>query len=313
MPEPAPGGVRTSVETERPARTPPLSKVLTTATTWLVGERELDDYMMDLAVAPDIMRRFAQIDPASRLKIMRSTYKTKPEHPEAWMDKCIATHWEGRGKRRSGPYATGAASGTAPAPARVEASPAGSQSSSWCGSSPGMPGSEPSPRPVHSAVPATLQAASSVQGSTRRQLFSPGSELAPPQWILEARKVMDNRGELLKLFLPQLQTDALVRLLQLPNEVQALLAASCLFNPISWDRESDYTAKCIHALESLDKLPGAPSAPSTTAYEVRLAVVTVGLGMGLGLVALHAVGRQQQTFSPRACRSALLGHLRPSQ
>ena len=91
------------VECSKSGSTLPLSNGFASVPTWHVGEPAYDDYVTELAIAPDILRRFAELDYTARLNIMRSTFQTKPQHPNAWMERCIARTFEDRDKRRSNP------------------------------------------------------------------------------------------------------------------------------------------------------------------------------------------------------------------
>ena len=91
---------------------------------WYVGEPEYDEFMAELGIAPDILRRFAELDHQARLNISRSTFKTKPEHPNPWMEKCIARSLEDRDKRRGQPYRRGASCGNSPKAGAADSSPA---------------------------------------------------------------------------------------------------------------------------------------------------------------------------------------------
>jgi hypothetical protein len=230
----APSGCTDSpVESNRLGSTLPVRDDITSLPTWQVGEPEYDEFMAELGIAPDILRRFAELDYTARLNIMRSTFQTKPQHPNAWMERCNARTFEDRDKRRSQPYRRGASFGNSPKAGSADLSPA-SQGSACSVSSPSKFGSNAFARVDRSPGQSSSMVASPLHGQLRRASSRLGAEVKPPEWILHARLVMENRSEVLTLFLPNLQSDALDRFCELPNEIQALLATSCVFNPCAW-------------------------------------------------------------------------------
>ena len=179
----APSGCTDSpVESNRLGSTLLVSDDITSLPTWQVGEPEYDNYMTDLAVAPDILRRFAELDYNARLQIMRSTFNTKPQHPNAWMERCISRSFEDRDKRRSNPYRRGSTLGTSPVAGHADATPA-SQGSACSGNSPSKPGSNLFLRPDRSPRQTSSLATSPVQGPAQRALSSARSEVEPLEWI----------------------------------------------------------------------------------------------------------------------------------
>jgi len=160
----------------------PFSDGILSVPAWHVGEPEYDNYMTDLAAAPDILRRFAELDYNARLQIMRSTFNTKPQHPNAWMERCISRSFEDRDKRRSNPYRRGSTLGTSPVAGHADATPA-SQGSACSGNSPSKPGSNLFLRPDRSPRQTSSLATSPVQGPAQRALSSARSEVEPLEWI----------------------------------------------------------------------------------------------------------------------------------
>ena len=160
----------------------PFSDGILSVPAWHVGEPEYDNYMTDLAAAPDILRRFAELDYKARLQIMRITFNTKPQHPNAWMERCISRSFEDRDKRRSNPYRRGSTLGTSPVAGHADATPA-SQGSACSGNSPSKPGSNLFLRPDRSPRQTSSLATSPVQGPAQRALSSARSEVEPLEWI----------------------------------------------------------------------------------------------------------------------------------
>ena len=66
-----------------------LRETITKAVQWRCGNAEYDTYISNLALPPDILQRLAEVDQASRLKLLRSTYAKQPVYPTSWIEKCL--------------------------------------------------------------------------------------------------------------------------------------------------------------------------------------------------------------------------------
>ena len=280
-----------------------LRDTLTSAVNWRCGQAEYDTFISNLALPPDILQSLAEVDQASRLKIFRSTWQTKPEYPSAWISKCIERHWNSRSK--------GAGRGT---PYHREMAPVPQtprQSLTNAAGPPmhhGTPGSTPSPLSSHVSVgvfSATHPAASATRGradvQSPRQLFASSSTPSAPEWIVQMRNQFGNRGFMLRSLFKQLSPDMLAKITALGNNEQVFIAASVLFNPKAWSTPDVHVARCMEILSSLDNLSAVSTGmPQFEPPLIKFVAITVGYGIGLGHMALHAAAQQLSTEGTNA-------------
>ena len=225
--------------------------------------------------------------------MFRSTWTNRPSFPMAWIEKCIERHWTGKGSGRATPYQREMGSGPQ-TPRQTVASAAAAPLQH------GTPSPVPSPMTSHTSTGApcaTHAAAIATRGRadapSPRQLFSSAIAVSPPEWIVQMRNQLGNRGQLLRSLFQQLSPEMLSKLSSLGNNDQVFIAGCLLFNPKGWRTPNDHVARCMEILSSLDK-PGA--VPTSLAQSepllVKLVVITVGYGIGLGHMALHAALQQ---------------------
>ena len=92
-----------------------LRETITAAVNWRCGHAEYDTYISNLALPPDILQSLSQVDQASRMKMFRSTWQTKPDYPISWLEKCLERHQTSKGAGRATPYQREKGSGLPPA------------------------------------------------------------------------------------------------------------------------------------------------------------------------------------------------------
>ena len=268
-----------------------LSATLTHELKWRCGHAEYDNYIAELNLASDILDSLAKIDQKGRLKILRATFATKPDYPESWMEKCIQKHWDGIGRK----------SGGRPAPYQRDAAPPAAAPVSWSASSGASDSTDLTPRVQQShgnspsgpsggarSIASPVMSHTSIGASVPRQLSSPRSQAAPPEWVVELRHGMNNRGMLLRGLFKQLDAERVARMSELGNQEQAFIAASIIFNPGAWQNVNEYVSQCVETLAGIDSQDKGVPKTITAAVDIRVVVLTVGYGIGLGHMALHA-------------------------
>ena len=92
-----------------------LRETMPAAANWRCGNADYDTYISNLALPPDILQSLSEVDQASRMKMFRSTWQTKPDYPISWLEKCLERHHTSKGAGRSTPYQRGQGSGLPPA------------------------------------------------------------------------------------------------------------------------------------------------------------------------------------------------------
>ena len=273
------------------AAAPPLSTTLTTACAWRCGEALYDEYLYHKNVAPDVLTAFSKIDQPSRLKIARSTHKTNPQHID-WLMSCIKRHWEQKPLReRPQPYGGGAA-----APSRIERPTSENLAArelqtpptraTW--STPASGDTDHSPQ-----LPLNTPVVSRAAGEpTVRQLFSPASSGPPPRWVLTAYSAMDNKSLLLAAFMNELDPQSLNSLDAQGPALKIHIAMAALLNPHAWTSVSEHVTRCLATLQRLEDPNSSIASTPSGCFTIKLVVITVGYGCGLGHLATHAALKQ---------------------
>ena len=264
----------------------PLSSKLTEIMSWHVGVAEYDEYLAQQNCAPDVYAKLAEIPLPQRLKLARSTFQTQPSHPQSWLLRCIEKHWEQKGKGRGGPYNAGKSRSSSASPSAMYNSP-GVHAQGL--SSPNAFASPPSAVSEKDPVWASPGHGTTTEANVRRSLWSPGpANQTPPEWATEMHKNMKDKSKVMELFFSNVEGDKIAQLSKLSLPMQLHIAVSCMLNPSAWQSVNEYVVRCMATLERLEN-PGA-AAPSSSGQPktIQLVVITVGYGMGLGHMAVHA-------------------------
>ena len=283
---------------------PPLSATLTEAVAWTVGVAEYDAYLRECDCAPDVYSKLAELPIAERLKIARSTFTTQPDHPQPWLIRCMERYWEQKGKRRAGPYN--------PKPSQPMASSGNGPQNPIIPGSQSAPAfdptaSSPASMPGREAVPTSPKHVMTPETSCRRSLWSsPGSSQSPPEWVSAMNNNLKDKSKVMELFFTNLDADRILQLSKLPVAMQLHIAVACMLNPSAWPSVNEFVARCVATLELLDTPADLVASPSVQPKTLQLVVITVGYGMGLGHMAVHAA-LQQVSKVPSAVNLNLAG------
>ena len=264
----------------------PLSATLTNALSWCVGVHEYDAYLRECNCAPDVYARLAEIPLSDRMKIARSTFQTRPEHPQSWLLRCIERHFESKQRARRGPYVQGTPTVHPSFGVPFRSSPPSGQQRAVAVDA---AASSPAGMSSTGGLSATQGEATTPEASVRRTLWSPASAPQnPPEWVLGMHKNLKDKSKLMEIFFGNIEADKIVLLSQLPLPMQLHIAVSCMLNSAAWQSANEYVARCMATLQRLDNpeasVPFASAQPKT----IKLVVITVGYGMGLGHTAVHA-------------------------
>ena len=270
-----------------------LSETITAAVNWRCGTAEYDAYIASLSLPPDILQSLAQVDQASRLKMYRSTWSKKPDYPSSWIAKCIERHWSSTPPGRANPYQR--QMGAVPQTPRQTVATIAASSLQQ-----GTPRSTPSPASSHASIcasSATQPAAIATRGKAEvpspRQLFAISSTLNVPEWVVQMRNEMGNRSLMLRSLYKHLSPEMLGKITVLGNNEQVFIAGSFLFNPKAWHTPDVHVERCMGILASLDNPAAVPTSPAQSEpLLLKFVVITVGYGIGLGHMALHAALQQ---------------------
>ena len=270
-----------------------LRETITAAVNWRCGQAEYDTYISTLSLPPDLMQSLAQVDQPSRLKMYRSTWQKKPDYPSSWVAKCLERHWNSKGPGRATPYQR--EMGPVPQTPRQTVATAAAAPMQQ-----GTPGSATSPATSHASAcaspathPAAIATRGKAEGQSPRQLFASSSTLNAPEWVAQMRNQFGNRGLMLRSLFKHLSPEMLGKITVLGNNEQVFIAASLLFNPKAWYTPDVHVARCLEILSSLDNPVAVPT--NSTHSEplfLKIVVITVGYGIGLGHMALHAALQQ---------------------
>ena len=270
-----------------------LRQTITAAVNWRCGHAEYDTFISTLGLPPDLLESLAEVDQPSRLKMFRSTWQKKPDYPSSWIEKCLERHRSSKGGGRGTPYQREMAS--------VPQTPLQTVASAAAVSMPqSTPRSTPSPVSSHasvSAASATHPAAVVTRGIAElpspRQLFASSPALNAPEWVAQMRSQIGNRGLMLRSLYKQLNSEMLGKMTALGNNEQVFIAGSLLFNPKAWQTPDVHVARCLEILVNLDNPVAVPTSPAQSeALLLKFVVITVGYGIGLGHMALHAALQQ---------------------
>ena len=113
---------------------------------------------------------------------------------------------------------------------------------------------------------------------------------------MQLRNQFGNRGLMLRTLFKNLSPDMLGKITALGNNEQAFIAASLVFNPKAWQTPDVHVGRCMEILSRLDNAGGVPTGlPQSEPLLIKLVVITVGYGIGLGHMALHAALQQLST------------------
>ena len=266
---------------------------LTPAGQWRCGHAEYDSYIADLQLPPDILQSLARVDQSSRMKMFRSTWVKQPDYPVSWIEKCLERHWAPRNSNRGNPYQSAAGSGQ----------PSANQTMVSAAATPiqhGTPRSIQSPASSHASAsaasaphPAAIATRGRAEAPSPRQLFASGSTLDAPEWIAQMRNQFGNRSLMLRSLFKHLNPEMLGKITVLGNNEQVFIAGSLLFNPQAWSTPNDHVARCMEILSTLDNPSAGLTNPARSQELVlKFVVITVGYGIGLGHMALHAALQQ---------------------
>ena len=272
------------------------------AAEWSTGIAEYDEYVRSREPSSDVLHELAGLQPSERAKIIQSTMKCHPGQIDAWLNACIR-----RAKQSS-------TSRSVPYPAQPPRMPQNTHSPANAGfslpsiipastpsalspvPSPVMPSpTMPSPMtPVHSPAPAP-----NSQGETRRALFaSPANDsMTAPLWITKAFAELQDRSQCVAVIFENLDAMRVERLAQLPPYLQMNIAISMLWNPGAWSNPNEYIQRALDALQRLES-PSSTTTVGTSKMTIKLVVLTVGLNLGTGHLALHAALQQMKRHHP---------------
>ena len=254
---------------------------------------DYDTYIASLALPPDILQGLAQVDQNSRLKMFRSTWQTKPDYPISWIEKCLERHWASKGSGRVNPYQREMGSGLQPAKQTVASAAAVPIQHGTSSPMQSPASSHISASPASATHPAAITTRGRAEAPSPRQLFASGSTLAAPEWIVQMRNQFGNRGLMLRSLFKQLSPEMLGKITALGNNEQVFIAGSLLFNPKAWNTPNDHVARCIDILSTLDNpAAGLTISAQCEPFHLKIVVITVGYGLGLGHMSLHAALQQ---------------------
>ena len=110
------------------------------------------------------------------------------------------------------------------------------------------------------------------------------------------RSQLGNRGVMLRSLFKHLSPDMLAKITALGNNEQVSIAASLLYNPKAWPTPDVHVARCMEILSSLDNPGAVPTGlPQSEPQLIKFVAITVGYGIGLEHMALHAALQQLST------------------